>query len=51
MVGRAVRDHWGIESRLHWVLNVTFAPARQHRRHRDEQQTGKRIYSRPAERR
>lgn len=23
--GRAVRGHWGIENRLHWVLDVTFA--------------------------
>ena len=22
--GRAVRGHWGIENRLHWVLDVTF---------------------------
>lgn len=22
--GRAVRDHWGIENRLHWVLDVVF---------------------------
>ena len=21
---RAVRGHWGIENRLHWVLDVTF---------------------------
>ncbi len=23
--GRAVRNHWGIENRVHWVLDVTFA--------------------------
>jgi predicted transposase YbfD/YdcC len=23
--GQAVRSHWGIENRLHWVLDVTFA--------------------------
>ena len=22
--GRAVRDHWGIENSLHWVLDMTF---------------------------
>lgn len=22
---RAVRDHWGIENRLHWILDVTFS--------------------------
>jgi predicted transposase YbfD/YdcC len=22
--GQAVRTHWGIENRLHWVLDVTF---------------------------
>lgn len=24
MIGRAIRAHWGIENRLHWVLDVTF---------------------------
>jgi predicted transposase YbfD/YdcC len=24
MFGRAVRNHWGIENRLHWVLDVVF---------------------------
>jgi predicted transposase YbfD/YdcC len=23
-LGRAIRDHWGIENRLHWVLDVAF---------------------------
>jgi predicted transposase YbfD/YdcC len=23
-IGRAIRAHWGIENRLHWVLDVTF---------------------------
>ena len=23
-LGRAVRGHWGIENRLHWVLDVSF---------------------------
>ena len=23
--GQAVRGHWGIENRLHWVLDVTFS--------------------------
>jgi len=22
--GRAIREHWGIENRLHWTLDVTF---------------------------
>jgi predicted transposase YbfD/YdcC len=24
VLGRAIRDHWGIENRLHWVLDVAF---------------------------
>jgi predicted transposase YbfD/YdcC len=24
LFGRAVRGHWGIENRLHWVLDVVF---------------------------
>jgi len=24
VIGRAIRAHWGIENRLHWVLDVTF---------------------------
>ncbi len=24
VLGRAVRGHWGIENRLHWVLDVSF---------------------------
>ena len=24
LIGRAIRAHWGIENRLHWVLDVTF---------------------------
>ncbi|MGH2416364.1 MAG: ISAs1 family transposase, partial [Microcystaceae cyanobacterium] len=24
-IGRAIRAHWGIENRLHWVLDVTFS--------------------------
>ena len=24
MFGRVVRGHWGIENRLHWVLDVVF---------------------------
>ena len=24
LLGRAIRDHWGIENRLHWVLDVAF---------------------------
>jgi hypothetical protein len=24
IVGRAVRSHWGIENRLHWVLDIAF---------------------------
>jgi predicted transposase YbfD/YdcC len=23
-LGRAIRDHWGVENRLHWVLDVAF---------------------------
>jgi len=23
-LGRAIRDHWGIENRLHWVLDIAF---------------------------
>ena len=23
-IGRAVRQHWGIENRLHWCLDVTY---------------------------
>lgn len=25
VLGRAIRAHWGIENRLHWVLDVTFS--------------------------
>ncbi|MEL7409680.1 MAG: ISAs1 family transposase, partial [Cyanobacteria bacterium J06558_2] len=24
LISRAVRQHWGIENQLHWVLDVTF---------------------------
>ena len=24
MLGRAIRAHWGIENRLHWVLDIAF---------------------------
>jgi predicted transposase YbfD/YdcC len=24
VIGRVIRAHWGIENRLHWVLDVTF---------------------------
>jgi predicted transposase YbfD/YdcC len=26
-LGRAIRDHWGIENRLHWVLDIAFREA------------------------
>ena len=25
VLGRTIRAHWGIENRLHWVLDVTFS--------------------------
>ena len=24
LISRAIRQHWGIENRLHWILDVTF---------------------------
>jgi len=24
-LGRAIRQHWGIENKLHWTIDVTFA--------------------------